>query len=113
MSNWEISKVNRKSKMKKAPIKTKWMATQNQRYLAYQRTPELLAEDLLVIFSPIAIGAEKGVGAKMSYTEAVLEGSGKHKRILEKLYEYCPDIEQMLINVAKAINKTAKSCRDI
>ena len=81
--------------MKKPQRKIKWLATQNQRLKAYQRTPELLAEDLLVIFSK----------------KVKPEDMGTHNHMLGKLFDYCPNFEQMLINVAKSITKTAKEGR--
>ncbi len=79
---------------KQLEIKPAWMATFNQRLKEYQRAPELLAEDLLIIFSMKTDPEDK-----------------LHNHLLAKLLDFCPDYEKMLKNVAIAIIKTAKAGR--
>lgn len=87
------------------------LATYNQRLTAYEKAPELLAERLIVIFSPIARVTKLKLGKKMTYTEACVAGAGIHEEELEHILEFCPDFELMMKNVAKAIIRTSKSNR--
>ena len=70
----------------------RFFATYNQRVLAYQKCPGLLAEDLLMVFGLIKTDEDKGV----------------HNHIVAKILHFCPNVDSLLINVAKAIVKTSK-----
>ena len=76
----------------KKPEQPRFFATYNQRVTAYQKSPALLAEDLLMLFCPIKTDEDKGV----------------HNHIVAKIIHFCPNVEGMLINVAKTITKTSK-----
>ena len=92
------------------------LPTYNQILTAYEKAPELLAERLIVIFSPMARVTKVKDGpdvmpVKMTYTEACVAGAGIHEEELAHLLEFCPDFELMLKNVAAAIIRTSKSNR--
>ena len=74
----------------------RFFATYNQRVMAYQKCPGLLAEDLLMVFGLIKTDEDKGV----------------HNHVIKKVLDFCPNIESLLVNVARAIVKTSKECHD-
>ncbi|NIW99141.1 MAG: hypothetical protein GWN13_13020 [Phycisphaerae bacterium] len=76
-----------------AKEKNRFFATPNERRLAYQKCPKLLAEDLLMIFGVIKDEHDVGV----------------HNHMVAKVIEFCPDVEGLLLNVAKTIIRTAKN----
>jgi hypothetical protein len=79
----------------------RFFATYNQRVTAYQKSPALLAEDLLIIFGLIREERDK-----------CLVDAGAHNIMVKKLIEFCPNVESMLVNVAKAIVRTSKECHN-
>ena len=72
--------------------KPRFFATYNQRVTAFQKCPALLAEELLIVFGLIKTDEDKGA----------------HNHCVAKVIEFCPNVESMLINVAKAIVRTSK-----
>lgn len=75
----------------------KFFATPNQRLRALQGCPQLLAEDLLMVFGVIENERQQGV----------------HNHIVAKIIEMCPDIDRMLLNIAKSILRTVKENEDV
>lgn len=80
----------------KKPEQPRFFATYNQRVTAYQKCPGLLAEDLLMVFGVIKTDEDKGV----------------HNHVVAKIIEFCPNVDSLLVNVAKAIVKTSKECHN-